>query len=219
MDRLEENRLTEISEVDILNSGIQSGRQNSSLLLDPLPESVRSDLADLAESVKSHQHRSVESALQVGLILEEARARLAKHKTGVFWKWVELECGMASNTAQRMMRAHREFADSNLATVAKLELTAVYLLSATKCPEAAKDEARQIAQSGNQVSAKRAREIIEKHTPEKPLATMTDFEVIDAIRKAIQRVFEACPEKLRGIVAPKFRDFANELERTGDLSW
>jgi excisionase family DNA binding protein len=49
--------------------------------------------------------------------------------------------------------------------------------------------------------------------------TPSDFEVIDAIRKAIWKTYQTCPANLRPIVIPKFRDFLNELERTGDLSW
>src|SRR5665213_752960 len=46
---------------------------------------------------------------------------------------------------------------------------------------------------------------------------MTDFDVVQSVRKAIWRTWLASPENLRWLVVQKFHEFTEELEATGDL--
>ena len=45
------------------------------------------------------------------------------------------------------------------------------------------------------------------------------LDLLAKIRKSIWNIYLAAPEECRQLVAPKFIDFAQELARTGDLSW
>lgn len=183
-----------------------------------LPDSIREELSDLAAAVRCQEASAVESAIEIGRLLEDARGRLAKRGNGIFKKWVECECGLSESTAKRCMRAFRVFGVR--ATVARtFELTAIHVLAAPSCPIEARDAADKYAESGVAVTAKLAKDLVRKYTPEKTETPLTDIEVIELIKKSIWSVWQRCTDELKPMVVPKFRDFLSELERTGDLSW
>lgn len=189
--------------------------------VDILPASVREDgeLADIATAVRGFQVKYVESILEIGRLLEDARQKMARNKTGMFGKWVESECRLSKNSAKRAMWAFKQWGASNWATVAQIETTALYVLSSPSCPPEAIADAEQIIESGKTINNQLARDLVAKYKPEKETLPITDLEIAHLIRKAICGVYAIVPDDLKGMVFPKFLDFLEEYKRTGDLSW
>jgi len=127
-------------------------------------------LADALEPIASEIRKSgasaVENVLRVGGLLKQAQGKLAKRGNGTFGRWVEARCGMGRNTAIKMIRVAQQFGEVCIPEIQTFETTALYTLSTKSCPEAARDEALAIAKQGEHVTAKVARQLIDKHTPE-----------------------------------------------------
>ncbi len=98
--------------------------------------------------------------LGIGRELKAAQARLANHGNGTFQRWVKDRCDIAPRTAYYAINAVDVFKDKDCATVARFDLSAMYLLSSDSTPEAATVEALRLAAAGERITKKRAQEII-----------------------------------------------------------
>jgi hypothetical protein len=152
-----------------------------------LTRKVADELEPIAADIRKSGASAVENMIRIGGLLIQARGKLAKNKSGTFGLWIESRCGMGQTTARKMMRVVEVIQPYSTPGVEYIEATALYSLSAKSCPEPARDEALAIAKAGDHVSAKLARQLIEKHkpddrTPEQPeqpidyAAAVTRFE-------------------------------------------
>lgn len=149
------------------------------IAVDLVPEDVRADLADIAVKVRESHNSAKNSFLVVGHLLEEARKRMAKHGNGTFTAWVESDCGLSIRTARNYMYAAARYGDEDSATVAEsLEPAAMYILAAPSCPAEAQIEAESIAKAGGTVTAKLAKELVQKHKR----VEETEPVVVDGVR-------------------------------------
>lgn len=104
-----------------------------------------------------------EGAIALGRILKPCHDILANNKNGTFQKWVKDRCGITPKTAYNFIHAFEHF--GNCETISQyIDATALYLLSADTCPEEATREAIKLAERGERITHKRAKELAEKYT-------------------------------------------------------
>lgn len=114
---------------------------------------------------KSQINRSV---LVIGKHLAEVKEILGTGGKGSqFGPWVVSNCAFTVRTADRYIDSHMVFGGAKLDTVSNLDQSAMYLLAADNAPEAALEEAQKLAGKGEQITQKKAKEIIAKHSPTK----------------------------------------------------
>jgi hypothetical protein len=133
-----------------------------------LTEPEQRCLERAAERVRDIRLRVAHSAIEIGRELKNAHERFAHKKTGTFGRWVEECCAITPRHARNFIDAYEVFGEPNL------DDSAMFLLSAPSCPEAARKEALKIADSGKAVTHKLAKSIVEKHT-EKPAGLPSDY--------------------------------------------
>lgn len=110
--------------------------------------------------------KDVEAIIAIGRTLSAAQEILAKHGNGAFGKWVKAETPYSPRTAYRCISAFATFGDC--ATVAQMEVSAVYQLAENATPKSAVKEAVKLAESGVRISQASAKKIIKKHVGPKP---------------------------------------------------
>jgi len=122
----------------------------------------RERLAVLAEDTRTRMKRSALDIYHIGANLLEAQNLLAH---GEFLGWIKAEFGMSKSSAYRFMDVGRAFQDK-LPKMGSLEIaaSALYLLASPETPNAARNEALELAGTGETISPNKARKIIEKHT-------------------------------------------------------
>lgn len=173
-----------------------------------------------ARKVASIQERvrktAAEGLLAVGAELDIANAILAKAGSGTFQKWCKCECGISHGTAQRALVVYRVFGvRPNLGRT--MDATPMCLLASESCPDAARAEALELAESGEHITAKVARELIAKHSGEPEEAPWCFDDAFGRIRSSIERVQETWPDDKRQSLANILRNFADQIEKHGGL--
>ena len=128
-------------------------------------------LVVLANDTRTRIKRGTLDIYHIGANLLEAQSLLGH---GDFLPWIATEFDMSQSSAYRFMEVGRAFQDK-LPNLGNFEIaaSALYQLASPSTPEAARNEALELAASGEVITAGKAKEILEKHTPvdRKPRAT------------------------------------------------
>ena len=106
------------------------------------------------------------TAYQVSL--KKWQDRLADHHKGTFTSWIKQRRTYSRQTAYKAIWAFECFGGCKSGLQRFPEANALYLLSAPKTPDSARDEAIAEAEKGETITHKRAKEIVERHKPPKP---------------------------------------------------
>jgi hypothetical protein len=131
---------------------------------DGLDSEVSDKLRKIEDELAAENQAFIGSALRIGEKCQRAQKLLAKAGCkGKFSEWLA-HAGYSRPTAYRYIRAYRAF--SNCVTVGQFEDTALYLLSSSTVPPAARKQAENLAKDGQRISAGLARKLIESHTVE-----------------------------------------------------
>jgi N6-adenosine-specific RNA methylase IME4 len=147
-----------------------------------LPAADAKALEEHAAMVRSRQGGIVENMLIIGEELKAAQRLLANNKTGVFNKWIAERCGFTRQSAYKAIAAYNAFGYCKPELQYQFDVSSLYLLSADCCPEPATKKALRLAEKGERITKKRAKELIEAHTiaPEPfaphPSACVTDLD-------------------------------------------
>lgn len=120
-------------------------------------------LINLEGSISRRLSKTAKDMLETGQEIKTAHAILAKYKDGTFCQWVEQACDISLRTAQNYMNAFDKFGID--ATVAKIEVSAMYALASPSTPNTAFTEAKKLADKGVAITQKVAKAIIKKHKP------------------------------------------------------
>lgn len=125
---------------------------------------VRGKLVYFSGQLRKEREAASANVIAQGKLLHEANELLADHRDGLFQRWLDDEFDMSKSTAYRMMSAYRIF--DGCPTVGQLEVSAMYALASDQCPENATKEALKLANRGERISQKRAKQLIAKYTVE-----------------------------------------------------
>lgn len=129
-----------------------------------LPDSERNTVQYNTLEIKKLAKRSAENIIIIGKLLTETKLVLGH---GKFGKWLEAEFSWTQKQAIRFMNVFAKFdIMSNMDNYAP---TALYLLSEPSTPDSALERASVLANDGEYISAKRAKEIISDCRPDRGL--------------------------------------------------
>ena len=175
---------------------------------------TKGKLINFASNVKRAKGGFVKAVIDIGGELSSAQEVLAGvGRDGQFRPWVELECSFTRQTAYNYISAYRTFGKCK--TVLHFDDTALYLLASDSTPEEATKEAVKLTERGTHVTAKLAKEIVERHKPkpEEPPATEagdvdTDLEDDDFDPSEM----DAESADIESLAAP-YRHAVNDLNR------
>lgn len=126
----------------------------------------------IAERIKKHAVKAVESLLEIGEELTTAKG-IIPH--GDFTNWVLFEFDAfkwTDRTARNYMAAAKHFKTE---TVSNFTPSAMYLLSSPSVPEAARIEAKELAAAGEKITPAKAEEIKAKHVDSCPNCGGTEW--------------------------------------------
>jgi len=129
---------------------------------------VDARLKSLARQIAGNKKKLVANVLTIGQALTDAQDLLADHAGGAFGKWVKQSCGFSKRTAYRYMSAHLTFGSCATMSQRRFDISTMYLLANDSTPSAAVTEAIEIAESGETVTGKTAKQLIAKHGDGKP---------------------------------------------------
>jgi len=144
-----------IAVVEANGSGIQDHAEDDDL--EQIACKVQSTIDTMRET-------AIGMAVDIGGQLRAAQKLLAgKGRDGEFRPWLKRRLSISHTTAYKWI-ALAEFADKCKSGLHFFDVTAAYLLTSDKCPEAATSEAVKQAAKGTKITPKVAREIISRHT-------------------------------------------------------
>lgn len=123
-----------------------------------LPAETRIVVQQRTSEIRSLMKRTASDIIEIGQKLIEVKDQLGHGKFGA---WLEAEFAWSDRTAQKFMRVADSFKSEPGSDL--IPPKALYLLSAPSTPEAAREEAVDRAESGEQITPGKAREIREKH--------------------------------------------------------
>lgn len=117
--------------------------------------------------IKSLVKRVASDIVEIGGKLADVRARLKDGKGGKFKDWLETEFPeWSQRTAYNYLTVWEKFGSADFA-VDGIAPSALYLLSAPSTPEASREMAKQLVQSGYKVSHSVAEELVRQTKPKK----------------------------------------------------
>lgn len=109
--------------------------------------------SELGKQAKTH----VESGLQIGRILSEAKKLIGDGGRETFQEWVDSECGFSKSTAYNYISAWENFGECP--TVGHIELGAMYQLAKSS---GAKKKALKLADKGVRITQSMAKQFVEE---------------------------------------------------------
>lgn len=118
----------------------------------------RESVMGAAIDIKQRERRAVMDIVEIGRALKEVNERL---EHGQFLPWIEQEFGWQRSMAYNFMAVADKF--PKFGNLDNYGLSALYTLSGPSVPEEAVAEARQMADSGQKVTHKAARALVDKH--------------------------------------------------------
>lgn len=124
-----------------------------------VPAADRPWLRDATEQIHFLAHRVGISVVGIGLAIAAAKERLPR---GLFERWLAAELPWSPATARRLMAIGRTFKDYTT-QVERIERSALYVLTDTRVPAAAREYAIELADDGQTVTHALARQIVAAH--------------------------------------------------------
>ncbi len=122
---------------------------------------VRKRVREQAKQIHTLLQKSAEAMVEIGQRLEEVKESLG---TTHFRVWLKAEFGWNGPIAYNYMQAARKFGDLDF--LPNFELAALIKLARKNIPDEAVNEAIDVARAGEQVTSKRAVDIIQQHAPQ-----------------------------------------------------
>lgn len=134
-------------------------------------------LAKQTTSILGLFRKTAESIIEAGLIIAEVRARI---EHGQYMLWVERHLPFTYKTAERYMQVAEQFAPHGtwIGQIVQFDPSALYLLSEPKAPQAAREMAIKLAESGHEITYTAAQNII-KQVKAEPVSTSVVAETPD----------------------------------------
>lgn len=108
--------------------------------------------------IKALIHRTTRNLLEIGQKLLEVKERLGH---GRFGEWLAAEFEASQDTAERLINIAKRLGD--IPHNAEFEAKALDLLAAASTPQSAREEALELAESGEVISHTLAKSIVDRH--------------------------------------------------------
>lgn len=128
---------------------------------DDLDPETRIIVQQRTSEIKAIARQTAQGVLDIGAKLAEVKDRLGH---GRFGYWLDQEFGWSDRTARSFMAAARSFKTEIISDLS-IAPTALVMLASPSVPEAARQQALQLATNGLPVNTRQARQIINQHRP------------------------------------------------------
>jgi hypothetical protein len=128
---------------------------------DDLDPETRIIVQQRTSEIKAIARQTAQGVLDIGAKLAEVKDRLGH---GRFGYWLDQEFGWSDRTARSFMAAARSFKTEIISDLS-IAPTALVMLASPSVPEAARQQALQLATNGLPVNTRQARQIIDQHRP------------------------------------------------------
>jgi hypothetical protein len=125
---------------------------------DRLSPELASEVKEKTGTVKKLARRMAMDAWVIGKELTEIKRSLGN----LFDEWLDREFSWSGSTANNFMRVYTAFSENELKNL-DFAVTALYSLASPNCPDGARKEAIEIAQSGKKVTAELGKLIRERN--------------------------------------------------------
>jgi hypothetical protein len=145
-------------------------------------------------SSKLMSHR----ALELGGILREAHAKLARGRTGTFNRWITDVLGFSHQQGYRFMYAAEVFGGFSNKLLENYADTAMFVLAAPSAPEEARKAALVIAEAGKRVTYTKAKELVATYGDDDEEEEFQLFDALMTWRRVIDREYAKFPAKWQG---------------------
>lgn len=103
------------------------------------------------------------SALEIGYELAEARKDIQRYQGGGFQAWVKTKVGITEQYAYQLIAVYEQFGESKPGLLSHFVDKALRLLAAPSVPQEAREEALQLAEAGESITVRQARELVQAH--------------------------------------------------------
>lgn len=149
---------------------------------DILDNATRIVVQQRTTEIKSLLRRTAQDIIDVGLKLSEVKQELGH---GHFLAWLRTEFDWSESAARKFMQVSRQFKTVKF-TDLNIAPSALYLLSADSTPEAAREEALQLAHSGEVITRPKAKALVQQHSqPSQPNDDVIDVETENASTSSV----------------------------------
>lgn len=124
---------------------------------------IDQQLETCAVEINRHGKELAHRILELGKWCAMARDLLAERRDGSFAAWVEAHCDVSLGYCYGAIRCYEAFGDCN---GCKIDVRAMLLLSAKGVSDEVREAAIELAESGEQVTTAKVRELVDEHRVE-----------------------------------------------------
>jgi hypothetical protein len=177
----------------------------------PLEAEAAEKVRAAAEKIRQTVKRTIEDIIEVGSELLAVKEALPH---GKFGPWLRAEFGWTERTAQNFMSVAEVFGRKNeIISDLSISPTAAYLLAAPSAPEEAREAAVRLAEEGQPVTAKVAKQILakERKKPGKRGRKAAGDDLGERLQKMLGRMRDRWDQKQLHELARQLREFADSL--------
>jgi len=127
----------------------------------------------IARKIVGTKKKLVANVLSIGELLSDAQDLLASSSGGAFGKWIKQRCGYSRVTAYKYIAVHRVFGGCKPGLQRQFDTSAMYALSLDNVPPAAVADSLKLAESGETITGKVAKQLITMHTVDSEARTVS----------------------------------------------
>lgn len=124
-----------------------------------MPELIQQKKEFLTQQAKSCLKRMTSDIIELSRIAHEYHQEFGYQE---YIGWIG-DLGLSRQQGERFLNVHEKFGDTLIMSVNDIQPTVLYLLAAPSTPESARQEAIEITESGEKLSVKETKELIEAH--------------------------------------------------------
>ncbi len=182
----------------------------------PLAAKTANKVKETADRIRQTVKHTIDDIIAVGNDLLEVKEVLPH---GQFTPWLRAEFGWTERTARNFMAVAEQFGKTEMISDLKIEPTAAYLLAAPSAPDEAREAAVKLAEDGERVTPKIAKELLakERRKTSRRKKGASSEKLAEKLLKVLTRFQERWNPKELSELAKQLRDFADSLteERSG----
>jgi hypothetical protein len=168
------------------------------------------ELKKLAREICKLHGETLKNLLRGGELIHRAHELFCRKRTGRFQEWVKSQCGITYRTALNYRGAFLAFGTTKGETLSHFaDASALYLLARDSSPQQARDAAIELMDSGEKVTLRVARELVEKFRPNasQPFHLASE---IERAKRSIRTVFRRWPVEFRQAIRKTLSELLHE---------
>jgi hypothetical protein len=178
----------------------------------PLAPETAERVRSTATRIRAKIKKTLEDIIGIGAELHAVKDSLDH---GQFGRWLRAEFGWTERMARNFMAVAERFGKTEMISDLQIQPTAAYLLAAPSAPDEARQAALERAASGEQITAKVAKEILtrtRKRLRRKPKAPSAE-KLVQRLAATVDRFKERWNPQESAEMVRELRKIADALDR------